>query len=67
MGLAGVIVFIRLSEPKKPKYLHENFNFETPPVEIKPVFVGGWLLYFVYITQILVISDVNMLNYVEIC
>ena len=67
MELADVIVVIRLSEPKKPKYLHENFHFDTPLCQNKTVFVSGRLSYFVYITQILLISDVNMLNYVEIC
>jgi len=32
MELADVIVVIRLSTPKKPKYLHENFHFDTPPM-----------------------------------
>ena len=44
MELADIIVVIRLSAPKKPKYLQENFDFETPHIEIKLVFVSGRLL-----------------------
>ena len=44
MEMAEVIVVIRLSAPKKPKYLHENFHFETPPIDFESVFVSGRLL-----------------------
>ena len=41
MEMAEFIVVIRLSEPKKPKYLQENFDFETPPYDKKTSFRIG--------------------------